>query len=182
LPGLPSGWRTLPSARQAIAFTVGDDRIDVTYRFDRGQPSATVGGWRPESLRLNRASPTMVDAEIDGVRRRYHVIRCGPDHFVYSALGSTALREVERFPDPSAIQEAGSLLAPMPGSVVRVEVAEGQHVTAGATVLVLEAMKMEHTVRAPADGIVASIQVAAGEQVDSGQVLAVVHDEQTADA
>lgn len=154
----------------------------MTYRFDRGQPSATVGGWRPESLRLNRASPTMVDAEIDGVRRRYHVIRCGPDHFVYSALGSTALREVERFPDPSAIQEAGSLLAPMPGSVVRVEVAEGQQVTAGATVLVLEAMKMEHTVRAPADGIVASIQVAAGEQVDSGQVLAVVHDEQTADA
>lgn len=70
----------------------------------------------------------------------------------------------------------------MPGSVLRVEVAEGQHVTAGATVLVLEAMKMEHTVRAPADGIVASIQVAAGEQVDSGQVLAVVHDEQTADA
>jgi propionyl-CoA carboxylase alpha chain len=182
LPGLPSGWRTLPSARQAIAFTVGDDRIDVTYRFDRGQPSATVGDWRPESLRLNRASPTMVDAEIDGVRRRYHVIRCGPDHFVDSALGSTALREVERFPDPSAIQEAGSLLAPMPGSVVRVEVAEGQQVTAGATVLVLEAMKMEHTVRAPADGIVASIQVAAGEQVDSGQVLAVVHDEQTADA
>jgi len=124
----------------------------------------------------------MVDAEIDGVRRRYHVIRCGPDHFVDSALGSTALREVERFPDPSAIQEAGSLLAPMPGSVVRVEVTEGQQVTAGATVLVLEAMKMEHTVRAPADGIVASIQVAAGEQVDSGQVLAVVHDEQTADA
>ena len=157
LPGLPSGWRTLPSARQAIAFTVGDDRIDVTYRFDRGQPSATVGDWRPESLRLNRASPTMVDAEIDGVRRRYHVIRCGPDHFVDSALGSTALREVERFPDPSAIQEAGSLLAPMPGSVVRVEVAEGQQVTAGATVLVLEAMKMEHTVWAPADGIAASI-------------------------
>jgi biotin carboxyl carrier protein len=70
----------------------------------------------------------------------------------------------------------------MPGSVLRVEVAEGQHVTAGATVLMLEAMKMEHTVRAPADGIVAIIQVAAGEQVDSGQVLAVVHDEQTADA
>jgi propionyl-CoA carboxylase alpha chain len=178
LPGLPSGWRTLPSAPQAIAFTVGDERIDVTYRFDRGQLSATVGDWRPESLRLNRASATMVDAEIDGVRRRYHVTRCGPNHFVDSALGSTALREVERFPDPSAIQEAGSLLAPMPGSVVRVEVAEGQQVTAGATVLVLEAMKMEHAVRAPADGIVASIQVAAGEQVDSGQVLAVVHDEQ----
>ena len=182
LPGLPSGWRTLPSAPQAIAFTVGDDRIDVAYQFDRGQLSATVGDWRPESLRLNQASATMVDADIDGMRRRYHVTCCGPNHFVESALGSTALREVERFPDPSALQEAGSLLAPMPGSVVRVEVAEGQQVTAGATVLVLEAMKMQHAVRAPADGIVASIHVSAGEQVDSGQVLAVVRDEQAADA
>jgi biotin carboxyl carrier protein len=124
----------------------------------------------------------MVDADIGGMRRRYHVTRRGPNHVVDSALGSTALREVERFPDPSALQEAGSLLAPMPGSVVRVEVGEGQRVTASATVVVLEAMKMQHAVRAPADGIVASIQVAAGEQVDSGQVLAVVRDEHAADA
>jgi len=75
------------------------------------------------------------------------------------------------------VREAGSLLAPMPGAVVRIEVVEGQHVTAGAAVLVLEAMKMEHPVRAPVDGIVASIHITAGEQVTSGQVLAVVHDE-----
>lgn len=177
LPGLPSGWRTLPSAPQAIAFIAGDERIDVTYRFAHGQLSVTVGEWQPEALRLNQASPTLVDAEIDGVRRRYHITRCGPGHFVDSALGSTALREIERFPDPSTLQEAGSLLAPMPGSVVRIEVAEGQRVTSGTTVLVLEAMKMEHAVRAPVDGIVTVIQVAAGEQVDSGQVLAVLQDE-----
>ena len=85
------------------------------------------------------------------------------------------MQEVERFPDPTAAAEAGSLLAPMPGSVVRIEVSEGVTVTAGAPIIVLEAMKMEHTVRAPADGVIASIPVAAGDQVDSGQVLAVVH-------
>ena len=127
-------------------------------------------------MRINESLATLVDADIDGIRRRYRITRCGGDHFVDSALGSTALREVERFPDPSAAQEAGSLLAAMPGSVVRIDVIEGQQVTAGDTVLVLEAMKMEHTVRTPADGVMASIAVAAGDQVQSGQVLAVVHD------
>jgi len=62
----------------------------------------------------------------------------------------------------------------MPASVVRVEVDEGVTVSAGMPIVVLEAMKMEHTVRAPADGVVATILVTAGQQVDSGQVLAIV--------
>lgn len=177
LPGLPSGWRTLHSAPQSIAFLTDDEQIDVEYQFFLGRLSATVGGWQPESLHLNKACADIVDAEIDGVRRIYHVDNRGLDHFVDSCLGSTALREIERFPDPSGIKEAGSLLAPMPGSVTRIEVIEGQRVSAGATVLVLEAMKMEHAVRAPVEGIVAAIEVTAGEQVESGQVLAVVHDE-----
>jgi biotin carboxyl carrier protein len=123
------------------------------------------------------ASADLVDAEIDGVRRRYRVKCCGAHHFVDSALGSTALHEVERFPDPSAAQEAGSLLAPMPGAVVRIEVIEGTAVTADTPIIVLEAMKMEHTVRAPVDGVIATIAVTAGDQVESGQVLAVVSDE-----
>jgi propionyl-CoA carboxylase alpha chain len=176
LPGLPSGWRTLPSAPQRIAFILGDRQIEVSYRFDRGIVASTVDDWQPESVRLISTSARMVDAEIDGVRRRYRVTRSGAAHFVDSALGSTALREVERFPDPSAVREAGSLLAPMPGAVVRIEVIEGQQVCAGASIVVLEAMKMEHTVRAPVDGVVSVLAVAAGDQVESGQVLAVVHD------
>jgi biotin carboxyl carrier protein len=58
--------------------------------------------------------------------------------------------------------------------VVRIEVGEGAEVAAGTTIVVLEAMKMEHTVRAPADGVVSSIAVVVGAQVESGQVLAVV--------
>ena len=176
LPGLPSGWRTLPSAPQSASFTVGDDQFDVTYRFDRGRLIAAVGDWQPVSMQLYESSAALIDAEIDGVRRLYRVTRCGEDHFVDSAIGSTALSEIDRFPDPSAAHEAGSLLAPMPGAVLRIEIIEGQTVTAGATVLVLEAMKMEHAVRAPADGIVSSIAVSTGEQVDSGQVLVVMHD------
>ncbi|WP_273735341.1 acetyl/propionyl/methylcrotonyl-CoA carboxylase subunit alpha [Mycolicibacterium septicum] len=178
LPGLPSGWRTLPSQSQSASFTSGDDVLDVHYRFCRNTVSASVGEWTPQITILS-ASGDLVDAEIDGIRRRYRVTTDGTTYYVDSRLGSSTLHEVDRFPDPSSLADAGSLLAPMPGSVVRVEVDEGSEVTAGSTIIVLEAMKMEHTVRAPADGVVSTIAVRAGDQVESGQVLAVVSDGQS---
>ena len=126
------------------------------------------------------AAPDLVDAEIDGVRRRYRVSVAGDVQYVDSALGSTVLQGVPRFPDPSSMQETGSLLAPMPGAVVRVQVREGDEVTAGAAIVVLEAMKMEHTVRAPSDGVVTTLAVKPGDQVESGQVLAVVSGDEDA--
>lgn len=173
LPGLPSGWRTLPSQPQTVSFTAGDENIEVSYRFEFGALTVTVGDRHPQ-VRILSASASLVDAEIDGIRRQYRVTRNGDAHFIDSALGSTTLQEVERFPDPSALAEAGSLLAPMPGAVVRIEVIEGAQVRAGTPILVLEAMKMEHTIRAPADGVVSVISVNTGQQVDSGQVLAIV--------
>ena len=178
LPGLPSGWRTLPSQSQSVSFTSRDDVLDVRYRFCRNTLSATVDEWVPQITVLS-ASGDLVDAEIDGVRRRYWITTDGTTYYVDSRLGSTTLHEVDRFPDPSSLTEAGSLLAPMPGSVVRVEVDEGSEVTAGSTIIVLEAMKMEHAVRAPADGVVSTLAVRAGDQVESGQVLAVVSDGQS---
>jgi propionyl-CoA carboxylase alpha chain len=69
---------------------------------------------------------------------------------------------------------SGSLLAPMPGTVVSVAVAKGDAVAAGQPVLVLEAMKMQHTVSAPQAGVVDRIDVEPGAQVAAGEVLAVV--------
>jgi acetyl/propionyl-CoA carboxylase alpha subunit len=178
LPGLPSGWRTLTSQDQRTSFTVGEDTIDVHYLFCRNTVTASVSGWMPK-VEIICATGALVDAVIDGVRRRYHVATIDGVHYVDSRIGSTALVEIERFPDPSSMTEAGSLLAPMPGAVVRVEVSQGAAVTAGAPIVVLEAMKMEHTVRAPADGTVTTIAVTAGDQVESGQVLAVVSDGQS---
>jgi acetyl/propionyl-CoA carboxylase alpha subunit len=122
------------------------------------------------------ASPDRVTLTVDGVRRTVDVHRVGDAVYLDSPLGSTELREVERFPEPQASEEAGSLHAPMPGTVVRVEVADGQSVAAGTVIVVLEAMKMEHAVRAPHDGVVASLSATVGQTVDTGEVLAVVHD------
>jgi len=105
------------------------------------------------------------------------VTRIGATAYVDSPLGHDALAEVDRFPDPSAAAHAGSLLAPMPGTVVRVAAAVGDNVEAGTTIITIEAMKMEHAIRTPAAGVVTALPVTVGTQVDSGTVLAVVEDE-----
>lgn len=94
--------------------------------------------------------------------------------YVDSPWGSVALTAEPRFADPDAALAAGSLLAPMPGTVVRLAVSEGDSVRAGDPLLWLEAMKMEHRISAPADGVVAELPVEVGQQVEVGAVLAVV--------
>jgi propionyl-CoA carboxylase alpha chain len=120
------------------------------------------------------ASAEQVVLEVAGVSRRFEVAAYPGLVCVDSSLGSVALAPVERFPDPSQQVAAGSLLAPMPGTVIRVGVEVGDKVTQGQPLLWLEAMKMEHTISAPAGGIVAELAVSTGQQVELGAVLAVV--------
>ncbi|MFE6775379.1 biotin carboxylase N-terminal domain-containing protein [Streptomyces sp. NPDC057702] len=90
-----------------------------------------------------------------------------PAAYVFTAL--------PRFPDPATRAEPGSLLAPMPGTVVRLaDVAEGEPVRAGQPLLWLEAMKMEHKITAPAAGTLTALRVTPGQQVEVGALLAVV--------
>jgi biotin carboxyl carrier protein len=93
---------------------------------------------------------------------------------VAGADWAVTLMAVPRFPEQRAAAAAGSLVAPMPGKVVKVLVAVGDHVGAGTPLLILEAMKMEQPVKASVAGTVASLAVAAGEQVAAEQLLAVV--------
>ncbi|GAA2544736.1 ATP-binding protein [Pseudonocardia hydrocarbonoxydans] len=174
LRAVPSGWRNVAVAPQRVAFTVGPQRsVEVAYRVHRGGVEVAVDG-APLALTVHAVTPAAVDLTVDGVRRTVSVHAVAGAHHVDSALGSTTLAEVARFVDPSSVQVPGSLLAPMPGTVLRVLAEPGAAVTAGRALVVLEAMKMEHTVAAPADGELTELHVAAGDQVATGQVLAVV--------
>ncbi|SNT47528.1 acetyl/propionyl/methylcrotonyl-CoA carboxylase subunit alpha [Rhodococcoides kyotonense] len=177
LPGLPVGFRTVRSAPQSLVLEHDGTELDVRYRVQRNAVEASVGDVTFDNIEIVSRSADSVDAVVDGVRRRYRVSRVGSAHFVHSSLGDTEFVEAERFPDPAGRQEAGSLLAPMPGTVVRIAVAEGDAVSTGQTVIVLEAMKMEHTIKAPADGTVGKLPVSEGQQVDAGTVLAVIQGE-----
>jgi propionyl-CoA carboxylase alpha chain len=173
---LPSGWRNVFSAPQRVAYAGAGQVHEVTYRIRGDRVDAEVGGIPLRAL-VRAATPDRVDLEIDGTRRVYRVHQVGADVYVDASDGSSALSEIPRFGDPTKLAPAGSLLAPMPGLVLRVLAGPGAVVTAGQPLLVLEAMKMEQTVSAPADGVVAELRAKAGEQVTTGQVLAVLQTE-----
>ncbi len=168
LATLPSGWRNNPSQLQTARF----DGVGVGYRFGRDGALAelVIDGEPLAGARLHECTPELVDLETDGVRRRYRVGATA----VNTADGQADLRELPRFTDPAGAVPSGSLTSPMPGSVVRVMVAEGATVVARQPLLVLEAMKMEHEVLAPAAGVVGQLRVTAGAQVQAGAVLAVI--------
>jgi acetyl/propionyl-CoA carboxylase alpha subunit len=170
---LPSGWRSVFSAPQRVSYTSAGGPREVTYRIRGDRVDAEVDG-EPLQVFVRSATPDRVDMEIDGIRRVYRVHQVGADTYVDASDGSTTLSEIPRFGDPEKLAPAGSLLAPMPGLVLRVLAEPGTVVTAGQPLLVLEAMKMEQTVSAPADGVVAELRAKAGEQVSTGQVLAVL--------
>ena len=170
---IPSGWRNAASQLQIQDWATADGSVQVGYRFARGRLIVAVDD-DPVEVALHAASPSTVDVTVDGVRRRYRVDSVDDDVWVSSPLGHSHLVRVSRFPEPEIDEAPGSLHSPMPGKVVAVEVDEGDTVASGTTIVVVEAMKMEHAVRAPVDGVVASIPVSVGQQVDANQVLAVV--------
>ncbi len=168
---LPSGWRNLPSQPQLKRYLAPDGgELEVRYRLTRD-------GLRAEGhpgVRLIEAAPDRVVLEVDGIRRTHAVAAYGASVYLDGPSGAVALTALPRFADPQEQRAPGALLAPMPGTVVRLAVTAGQLVTAGSPLLWLEAMKMEHQVLAPQDGVVTDLRVAAGQQVEVGAVLAVV--------
>ena len=170
---IPSGWRNLPSGYQVKTYrddggsgAANEHRIE--YRFSR--TGLVLPG--DESVRLVSATADEVVLAHDEVDHNFSVARYGQDIYVDSARGPVHLVALPRFPAPGSAVEQGSLVAPMPGNVIRLAAAVGDTVTAGQPLIWLEAMKMEHTIIAPADGVLTQLNVNTGQQVEVGAVLA----------
>ncbi|MYS90255.1 MULTISPECIES: acetyl/propionyl/methylcrotonyl-CoA carboxylase subunit alpha [Streptomyces] len=159
------GWRNVPSQPQTKRYAMAGEEHEVHYRHTRT-------GLEADGVRVVHADAHLVVLDVDGVRRQFEVARYGDQVYV----NSTALTILPRFPDPTPQHAPGSLLAPMPGTVVRVAdgVTAGTPVKAGDPLLWLEAMKMQHKIAAPATGTLTALSVVPGQQVEPGMVLAVV--------
>jgi len=161
---VPIGFRNVVSQPQRTDFT---DGTSATWWGERA-------GFRIEDGEVVSASPTEVVLEIQGVRSRYEVAIRGDSIDVDGPAGHVALERTPRFVDPSTQVAAGSLLAPMPGAVVAIHAHVGDEVAEGQPILVMEAMKMQHTIAAPYAGTLTELAATAGQQVEAGTVLAVV--------
>ncbi|BBY24769.1 acetyl/propionyl/methylcrotonyl-CoA carboxylase subunit alpha [Mycobacterium stomatepiae] len=169
---LPSGWRNLTSGYQVKSYTDDEDNEHrVEYRFTR--TGLVLAGDEPVQL-VSSAPGEVVLADANGVACRFTVARHGRDVYVDSTRGPVHLDAVPRFPEPGSAVAKGSLVAPMPGNVIRLGAQVGERVTTGQPLIWLEAMKMEHTISAPSDGVLAELNVTTGQQVEVGAVLGVI--------
>ncbi|MGW7204907.1 acetyl/propionyl/methylcrotonyl-CoA carboxylase subunit alpha [Streptomyces sp. NPDC054837] len=159
------GWRNVPSQPQTKRYEHAGEEHEVRYRHTRD-------GLEADEVRVVHADARLVVLEVERVQRRFEVTRYADEVYV----NATRLRALPRFPDPTAQLAPGSLVAPMPGTVVRIAegLAEGAPVKAGEPLLWLEAMKMEHKITAPLTGVLTALHAAPGHQVTVGSLLAVV--------
>ena len=172
VPAASAGWRNVRSQPQIRGYRIGERLIEARYvRTPAGISLPDL----PDVVVVSAGTDAAV-LESDGVRRRWLVDIVDDRIHVDGPEGSVSFRREPRFPDPENQRAVGSLVAPLPGSVVEVFVAEAQTVTADQPLMVLEAMKMQHTITAPAAGVVATISVTVGSQVEAGELLAVVSD------
>ena len=132
--------------------------IKVDYRFEaRGGIAIAVDDEVIDGAALIESSADRVGLQIGSEARWFDVARNGLVHHVDWPGGYVRLVERPRFPEAVREDDPGSLHAPMPGRIVKVLVEEGDAVTDGQVLIVLEAMKMEHSLRSPYDGVVRSV-------------------------
>jgi 3-methylcrotonyl-CoA carboxylase alpha subunit len=163
------GWRLNLGSHHELVFAEGERSHAVEIRFTdaglefsrNGRAQLLAGEEHGGALHVTLGHSTFrVRAVRDGAH--WHLFRDGTHRVL-------ALQSAQTAPEPDAA--IGSLAAPMPGKVLQVLVAVGARVTKGTPLVILEAMKMEHTIAAPHDGQVAEIHFKAGEQVNEGAEL-----------
>ena len=164
------GWRLNADSHHVLTFVDDGKLVRVVTHYRPGSMLLELPGGKVE-VRGSRNGLDEVVADVGGARVRATVIRSGADRVIMIQGRGHRLA----LHDPDAAEErdvgGGSLVAPMPGKVVAVMVEAGAEVKKGAPLLVLEAMKMEHTVVSPRDGKVAAVHFAPGAIVPEGAQL-----------
>jgi acyl-CoA carboxylase subunit alpha len=157
LPSIPLRFRNNPTAAPVMKVAIGKSKYKVS-----GTESA---------IEIVSVGEGYVDALIKGVRHRFHVQQHGAEYYVRSTLGQRQVTRLPRFPEQTAGGQHQSANSPMPGEVLRILVAEGQQVKPGDGLIVLEAMKMEQTIKATIQGVVRAVLVKPAQVVAPGQML-----------
>jgi 3-methylcrotonyl-CoA carboxylase alpha subunit len=170
LPAIPRNWRSSRWRNPERRYRVGEDEYSLSFAMCGS--TWTIGERTVEV----HSSSNPIRLEIDGVVQTFRVLEEGQTRFVRTPHGELCVQCVPEFAPPDAEDTGGGCTAPMPGKVVQVLVSEGDSVTKGQPLVVLEAMKMEQTITAPADAQVLGVRVEVGDQVDAGSVLVELED------
>ena len=168
---LPSGWTNGRIPKQNIRFQFKENEINITYKAQRDS-SFIVNNSKPALI--HECYENGIDMEYNGRRQFSKVTIHKNKVLVHMSFGDVLLEIMPRFVVPGLEVQAGGLVAPMPGKVINLNVKKGSKVKTGDTLVILEAMKMEHSIKAAEDGIISELYVSNNDQVENGALLMVI--------
>ena len=168
---IPSGWRNSKLPRQKLSFRCLEEETTINYIRRRDGSFNLNNGSVANIFKWEESG---IDIEIDGRRFYAKVTQDSKTIVVHMPWGNAVLEILPRFTLPGSEVEAGGLIAPMPGKVIDLKVKVGTKVKKGDTLVILEAMKMEHQVKASEDGKVTKLLVKKDEQLENGALLMIV--------
>lgn len=160
-------YRNNPYRDPSMKVRVGGREIAVKWK--------SLGGNRYQvdsrELEVVAVEPGQIKPDIGGVTHEYEIAQTADQVFVHSSTSDTTIQRLPRHPRPASATQHETANSPMPGQVLRILVQEGQKVKTGDSLVVLEAMKMEQTIRTTINGRVRSVLVKTGQVVAPGQML-----------
>ena len=171
LKNIPSGWRNSRLPRQKIGFSYLDKEVFVSYKSNRDN---TFSVNEDSTAQILNWYGKGIDIEINNSRFFSKVTQDKDNLVVHGPWGDVLFKVLPRFTLPGTEIQAGGLVAPMPGKVIDLKVKVGSKVKKGDTLVILEAMKMEHQVKASKDGKITKVLIKKDDQLENGALLMVL--------
>ena len=168
---MSSGWTNGRLPKQNITFIFDNEEYKVLYKYKRN--IGYVFEWGKIGI-IHSTDEYGIDAEFNGKRHYSRITIKDNNILVHMPFGDVNLEIKPRFVMPGSENIQGSLSAPMPGKVIALNVKKGSKVKAGDVLVILEAMKMEHSIKALEDGVVSKILISKNDQVENGAPLMIV--------
>ena len=171
LKGMPTGWRNSRLPKQNLKLSYLDKELMISYKSNR-DGSFDIN--QNTKARIKKWTSNGIDIEVNNRRFFSKVTQDNDQAVVHGPWGDALFNIIPRFSLPGNELQAGGLIAPMPGKVIDLKVKVGSKVKKGETLVILEAMKMEHQVKASADGKVTKVLIKKDDQLENGALLMVL--------
>ena len=167
---MPANWTNGRMPLQRVKLLFIQDEIEVQYKLNKDNLYEVMGS----ICEIYHCDIAGIDVEIDSHRFYAHVTEAGSEITINMPFGDVNASVLPRFIEPGNDVPEGGLIAPMPGKVIDVKVKKGSKVKAGDTLVIIEAMKMEHAIKATETGKIAKVMIKLNDQVDNGATLLVL--------
>ena len=171
LKEIQSGWTNSRLPKQKISFQSGSEEILISYKSNRDGSFDVNDDITAKVIKWDASG---IDVEIGKTRFFSKITKSDENLVVHGPWGDILFKILPRFKSIGQETKDGGLIAPMPGKVIDLKVKVGSKINKGDTLVVLEAMKMEHTVKAIEDGVVDELFVSQNDQVENGALLMVI--------